>query len=128
MRLDDLPQRRQQVAVDLDGHDLGTRIGQGHGERAQSGADLDHRVAGADPGQPDDLAHGVGVDQEVLPQRPAGAEPVALEQLDGLSAGEGHEANSLPHVLELIFRLISPIVTTDDQSQAPPQGFEPCQW
>ena len=52
--------------VDLDG-DHGTDLRQQRqGQRAQPRAHLDHDVLRPHPGQPDDAAHGVGVDDEVL--------------------------------------------------------------
>ncbi len=95
--LDDLAQRRQQVAVDLDGHDLRAGLGERHREGTQAGPDLDDRVTRADAGEPHDLAHRVGVDEEVLAQRPTRAQAVPLEQVDGLAAGEGHRVTSLPN-------------------------------
>ena len=69
---------------------VGPGLGQRQGERARARRRSRRRVAGADLGQPGDAPHGVGVDDEVLAQRPAGAEPVPVEQLGDLAPGEGH--------------------------------------
>ena len=90
VRLDHLAQGGQQVAVELDRGDLGAGLGEGQRERAQSRADLDHPVARPHLGQAGDAAHGVGVGDEVLPQRPAGRQPVRVEEVADLAGAEGH--------------------------------------
>jgi hypothetical protein len=78
------------VAVDLHGGDRRPGLGQGEGERAEAGADLDHVVAGADTGQPGDLADGGGLDDEVLSEGAGRREPVGGEEAGHLAARQGH--------------------------------------
>ncbi len=89
-RLGLLPQRRKQMPVDLDGGDRGTHVGQRQGERAQAGADLDHAVPGADSGQANHPADGVGVGHEVLSESPARLEMMGLEQPMHVGPAVGH--------------------------------------
>src|SRR5699024_4566708 len=53
--------------VDLDGRDTVPGLEQTEGERAQPGADLDDVRGVLEAGGGDDRAHGIGVDDEVLP-------------------------------------------------------------
>src|SRR5699024_326226 len=53
--------------VDLDGRDTVPGLEQTEGERAQPGADLDDVRGILEAGGGDDRAHGIGVDDEVLP-------------------------------------------------------------
>ncbi len=76
------------MAVDLDGGDRRTGVGEGEGERAQAGADLDDRLARLHAGEARDAAHRVGIGHEVLAERPAGAETVTVEQLADLAAAQ----------------------------------------
>ena len=90
----DLVEDRQEVAVELDGSDLGSGLDQGEGERTQPGPDLDHVVTRLDAGQSHDPPDRVGVDDEVLTEGPAGADAVAVEELLSLSPGDRHPASS----------------------------------
>ena len=57
-----------QHGVDLHGNHPRPGLQQPEGERPQTGTDLQHRLLRpVDVGKPDDPAHGVGVDDEVLP-------------------------------------------------------------
>ena len=67
-------QARGQQLVELDGHDPVDDLEQGQGQRPQAGADLDHDVVRPDAGLAHDAAHGVGVDDEVLPALLGGAQ------------------------------------------------------
>ena len=58
---------RGQHRVDLDRHDPAATSEQRQGQRPEPGPDLDDHVVGADAGGAHDAAHGVGVDDEVLP-------------------------------------------------------------
>ncbi len=42
---------------------------QAEGERTETGADLEHPLAGVEPGRADDATDGVRIVQEVLPER-----------------------------------------------------------
>ena len=53
--------------VDLDRHHAPRDVEEGQGQRAEAGADLDDDVVAGDAGLAHDPAHGVGVDDEVLP-------------------------------------------------------------
>ena len=97
-----------EAAVDLDRGDRGARLGQGQGQRAEAGADLDDVVAGPDAGQPGDAAHRVGVDDEVLPEGAArargrarsssaadvGAVSASPADADGITPAIGRRARS----------------------------------
>ncbi len=58
-----------QHRVDLDGADRTATVQQCKGERAEAGADFQDVVVAVDSGGRHDPAHGVGVVNEVLPQR-----------------------------------------------------------
>jgi hypothetical protein len=64
----DGPQCTDQAGVNLDGDDACARLQQGEGEAAQAGTDLDDEVLLADASVTHNLADGVWVDDEVLPQ------------------------------------------------------------
>ena len=81
-------QERDETPVDLHRGDRRTGLGQGEGERTETGADLDHGVPGPDPRQPGDAAHGVGVDDEVLTEGTAGTQTVLVEELLDLAPSE----------------------------------------
>ena len=57
----------RQPVVDLDGDHVPGHLEQREGQRPEARADLEHDVVGSDPGVADDPAHGVAVDDEVLP-------------------------------------------------------------
>ncbi len=57
-----------QQRVDLHGAHRAGGLEQSEGQRAESGADLEHDVVGGQVGGADDPAHGVGVVHEVLPE------------------------------------------------------------
>ena len=78
------------MAVELEGHHRGARLGQGEGERPRTRAHLHHVVTGAHAGEPSDAPHRVRVDDEVLPQRAARRHPVLGEERLQLPAGVGH--------------------------------------
>ena len=81
---------REQVTVELQRGHLRSRTGERDGERSHAGSDLEHPVAGADAGERDDPARGVGVGEEVLAERPARAQAVRVEepaQLTGVDRG-----------------------------------------
>ena len=61
-----LLERSREPRVDLDGRDVLDDRQQREGERAEARSDLDDDVVRAHPGDADDLAHRVGVDDEVL--------------------------------------------------------------
>ena len=94
--LDDLAQHGHDMAIDLHRHHGRPRCRPGPGSgrpgrrrsppRGRSRADL---------GQPDHPIHRVGVDHEVLAQRPAGGQAVGLEQLHHLGPGQPHATVSL---------------------------------
>ena len=88
---DHLGEDGQEVAVEFEGQDFpagGHRLGQGDRQRPHPGTHLEHPVAGAHPGEADDAPGGVGVGQEVLAQRPAGAEIVGGEKTPHVSRRE----------------------------------------
>ena len=90
-RLDHRAQHRDQVAVGLHRHHPGPGLGQGQGQGPEAGPDLEHLVAGPDAGQAGDAADRVGVSDEVLPEGPAGPQPVRRQQLGDVGAGMGHQ-------------------------------------
>ena len=79
------------MAVQLDRHHPGPGLGQRQGQRAQPGPELEHRGAGPDVGQAGDAPDRVGISDEVLAERPAGAKPMCGEQRRDVSAGMGHQ-------------------------------------
>jgi hypothetical protein len=76
-------EQRPEPLIDLVGNHPSTGGGEAAGQRAGTGADLEHLIAGTHGGHFDDPPHDVGVDQEVLSQRFARSEPVSGEQTDG---------------------------------------------
>ena len=96
-RLGEGPQDRQHAPVELDGEDVCSRLEQGQGEAAEAGADLHHAVPGPDAGEAGDPPDGVGVDDEVLTEGPAGMQAVLAEQGGDLLAGEGHASTGRPN-------------------------------
>ena len=85
---------RGAVSISIGGH-LGAGLQQGQRERPEPRADLDDAVAGPDPGQAHDAAHGVGVGHEVLPQRPRRPAARARPAGPGWPTGEWVTAASL---------------------------------
>ena len=83
------------MPVDLDRGDRGAGLGQRQGERTETGPDLDHPLSRGHPGEPDDPPDRVAVGHEVLPECPAGAEVVGLEQLVDLRSAVGHPVSVL---------------------------------
>ena len=81
-------QRRGEPGVDLQGHDPPDDRQEGEGQRAQPGADLDDGVVGAHAGDAHDAAHGVAVDDEVLPPVLRGPDAVAGRELADLARPE----------------------------------------
>ncbi len=80
---------RQQAIVVLDRHDRCPNTEQRVGERPDAGTDLEDRLAGLDSGEFEDPADDVVVDEEVLAERLARAQPVAIEGGDrGRGAGQ----------------------------------------
>ncbi len=59
---------------------MGAGLGECERERPEPGADLDHSVAGPDPGEGRDAADRVGVGDEVLAEVSAGSERRRLEE------------------------------------------------
>jgi hypothetical protein len=80
-RLGRLRQRGGQRAIQLDRHHLASGLGEGDGEGAESGTHLHDPVPRADTGVGDDRAGQVGVDQEVLPERLRGPDPVTAGEV-----------------------------------------------
>ena len=80
-RLGQFGQRGQAAAVHLDGGHLGPRAQQGPGQAAGAGANFKHVLAVQFAGQPGDAAEQLLVEQEVLPQRLAGGQTVARNNL-----------------------------------------------
>ena len=78
------------IAVHLDRGNGRARFEQRERERSEAGADLDDPIAGADFGEAGDAAHGVGVADEVLPERPARRESVQLKQGADLGVAVRH--------------------------------------
>jgi hypothetical protein len=82
--------------VDLDGHHPVGHVEQGERQRTEPGAHLDHDVVGTDPGLPDDAAHGVAVDHEVLaallgrPQVELGRDAAYVGRAEESHAARGH--------------------------------------
>ena len=74
-------ERPHQTVVDLDGGDVGARLGEGQGERPQTGADLDDVVAGPDRGEVGDAPHGVRIGDEVLTEITARRQAAAGQQI-----------------------------------------------
>ena len=93
--LDHLSQHRQKMAIQFDGEDLRPHLTQRSGERPDTGADLDHRITGTNAGEPHDASNGIGVGDEILPERPTGTQTMSLEQFGDLAMGQGH-ATSIP--------------------------------
>ena len=90
-RLHDRAQDGHDVAVGLDRHHRGPRLGQGEGQGTEPRTDLEDLGAGPGARQPGDPAHRVGVGDEVLAECPARPEPVRRQQLGDVGAGEGHQ-------------------------------------
>ena len=77
--LDDASQGREEMAVNLDGFDGGTRFGQREGERSQSRPDLEHEVTLVHVGQSGNFANRIGINDKVLAQSPRGRESEFFE-------------------------------------------------
>ena len=86
----DRAQDGHEMMVDLDRRHRGARGRQGQGERAKAGTDLHDPVAGPDGGEAGDAPHGVRIDDEVLPQGPAGPDAVLFQQSLHLAPGQCH--------------------------------------
>ena len=91
---EDLSQGGEQVTIELDRGHRRAGLDERQGQGAEPGADLDHVVTRSDRGEARDAADGVGVGDEVLAERSAGAEPVPVEQVGELPTGVGHDARS----------------------------------
>ena len=96
----DLLQDRHQVGVLLHREHLRPGTGQGQGQRPEAGTDLHHPVTGPDAGQAHDPPHGVGVGHEVLAQRTAGRQPVAVQQGPDLRGAEHRQPRVVVVVAE----------------------------
>jgi hypothetical protein len=94
MALEHVVQRRDQRRVDLDRHHVGAGRVERHGERAETRPDLDHPIAGADVGVADDGPRDVRIEQEVLAERPAGSDPVAVGEVPELAGAEARGPTS----------------------------------
>jgi len=79
------------MAVRLDGHDVGPRLGQGEGQGPEARPDLEHVCAGSGARKARNATDGVRVSDEVLPEGPAGLEAVGRQQLCDVGAGKGHQ-------------------------------------
>ncbi len=79
------------MAIGLDRHHVGARLGQGQGQGAQSRPDLEHVGTGAGTRQARNAADRVGVSDEVLPEGPAGLETVRRQQLCDVGTGKCHQ-------------------------------------
>ncbi len=72
---EDFVEHRHQVPVEFDGHHLRADFRQGQRERAHPGTDFHDMVARLHCSEAHDAPQRVGVDHEVLAQRPAGRTP-----------------------------------------------------
>ena len=79
------------MAVQLDRHHPRARLGQGQAQRAQPGAELEHRRAGSDVGESGDPPDRVGISDEVLTESTTGTKPVRSEQRRDVSTGMSHQ-------------------------------------
>ena len=75
-RLKRFGQHGWQVGIALDGRDVLRVLQQGHGERADAGADFKHVVRALELRQRHDLRHDGLIDQEVLPKRVLSRKPM----------------------------------------------------
>ncbi len=83
-----IPERRQQGPVELDREDLRrTGVGEGDGQGAHPGADLDHTSPGDHAGVGGDGAGEVRIQEEVLAQRLGGIDAEAGGPLAELLSG-----------------------------------------
>ncbi len=89
-------ERAGEPRVDLDGRDVPATGQQREGQRAETGTDLDDDVVGPDAGQPDDLAHRVGVDDEVLAPLLRRPHPEPLGELADLRRPEERGVVDVP--------------------------------
>ena len=69
-------QRLHGAPVHFHGRDLGPAIREGHRERPQPRADLEHAIARFDPGVGHDASRQVGIHEEVLAERFLRPDPV----------------------------------------------------
>ena len=77
--LDDAAKRCQEVTVNFDGLDRGTRFGQGQRERTQPRPDFEREVTFLHPSESSDFTNGIGVNDEVLTESPRGREAEFFE-------------------------------------------------
>ena len=118
-RRDGLRQRGREGRVDLDGdHRTGHRQ-QRQGQRAQPRADLDHDVLRPHPGQPDDAAHGVGVDDEVLAPLLGRADTEAAGDLADLTGPQQGTGPGRLGLRRLVVHVEQPRGNGEDSRAAP---------
>jgi hypothetical protein len=77
---------RRQALVELHRYEPPAAVGQAQGQRSESRADLQDLVVGLNASRFDDAVAQVGVDEEVLTQAVAGAEPVPGQHCRELAA------------------------------------------
>ena len=80
-RRDDLAERRDEAAIELNREHLRAGRGERQRERPEPGADLNHAIASGDAGVGGDRARQVRIDQEVLAERLRGADAVTPGEL-----------------------------------------------
>ena len=73
-------QDRHEVTVELERVDVRAVGCERQRERSQPGTDLEDARAGLEVGEIHDPTSGVGVDEEVLPERATRAKPVRVEE------------------------------------------------
>ena len=89
-RFEHLFEDGNEPAVTFDGRDGSARLGQGQGQRPETGPHFQHPVTGADTGDAGDTPDGIGIGHEVLPEGAARRNPVVLEQPEHLGPRKGH--------------------------------------
>ena len=81
-------QRGHESRVDLDRDDTSDGTGQREGERADSGADLEHDIVGSETRRGDDASDRVRIDEQMLAIALAHRESVPVEQRPRRARGE----------------------------------------
>ena len=81
-------ERRDEMLIQFDRHDLGTCLEEAGRERAHARPDLDHPIPRLHPGGSDDPLDGVGVDDEVLAQSARGLDAVTIEEFSHCGCAE----------------------------------------
>ena len=79
-RSDDGFEHRHEVAVELDGEHVGTRVREREGQRAEPGADLEDTVVGTHLGEARDARAVFGSARKCCPSARLGTEPVVVQQ------------------------------------------------